>query len=190
MAQTAIYIDLLLKWNARVNLTGVRDPSEMVTRHFGESFFVARTLLRTGESSTVIDLGSGAGFPGMPMAMFAPAANVTLIESNTRKAAFLKEAVFALKLKNVAVFSGRAEDYRGQASLVVMRAVEKFERSLTLALSLVEAGGRIGLMIGDAQVEKAKALRPGLAWNEPIDMPSGQSRVLLVGTKVVKVERA
>src|SRR5262245_318576 len=78
LEQISIYIDLLLKWNSRVNLTAVRRPEEMVQRHFGESFFAAARLLRRESEESIIDLGSGAGFPGLPIAMFAPQAEVTL----------------------------------------------------------------------------------------------------------------
>ena len=92
LEQLQIYLDLLLRWNARVNLTAVRDPETIVTRHFGESLFAARILLRGGsEGVTLADVGSGAGFPGIPMKLFAPALQLTLIESHNKKAAFLRE---------------------------------------------------------------------------------------------------
>jgi 16S rRNA (guanine527-N7)-methyltransferase len=185
----SMYIDLLLKWNSRVNLTAVRKPEEMVQRHFGESFFVAARLLQPDDATSAIDLGSGAGFPGIPLAMFAPQARVTLIESNGKKAAFLNEAVRTLKLSNVTVFSRRAEDYSGQAQLVTMRAVEKFEKAAKVAVNLVEVGGRLALMIGAAQISAVEGISRNLAWQDGIPIPGGHSRVLLVGTKAVKVER-
>lgn len=188
LKQTSAYLDLLLKWNSRVNLTSVRKPKDIVTRHFGESFFVAGRLLRPGESLSVIDLGSGAGFPGLPMAMFSPHARVTLIESNSKKAAFLNEVIRTLGLTNATVFNGRGEDYAHKAQLLTLRAVEKFDQSLLLAAKLVESGGRLVLMIGTSQLEKAKALGLEFTWQAPIVVPVGHSRVLLVGTKIVKVE--
>ncbi|HEY6307213.1 MAG TPA: 16S rRNA (guanine(527)-N(7))-methyltransferase RsmG [Candidatus Angelobacter sp.] len=187
LSRTSTYIDLLLKWNAKVNLTAVRRPEEIVTRHFGESFFAATQLLAVSRPETVIDVGSGAGFPGLPLAMFAPAAQVTLIEANGRKAAFLNEAIAALELKNAKVVSQRAETYPGIANLVTMRAVEKFEKALPLALRLVGEGGRIALMIGSSQLATARALAGGVSWNEPLPVPGGHSRVLAVGTKLVNV---
>src|SRR5438270_2957358 len=127
---TSIYIDLLLKWNARINLTAVRDAEEIVTRHFGESFCAAGILRSQAVPQNAIDLGSGAGFPGIPLAISMPHIQVTLIESNQKKSTFLREVISALKLKNVAVFSGRGEDYPDQADLVTMRAVERFEKAL------------------------------------------------------------
>jgi 16S rRNA (guanine527-N7)-methyltransferase len=182
------YIDLLLKWNARINLTAIHEPKEIVQRHFGESLFTAKYLLEQSPVGTAIDLGSGAGFPGVPFALLAPDIQVTLIESQNKKATFLKELIFLLELKNVEVFSSRAENYLGTADLVLLRAVEKFEKALQLAMSLTAFGGRVGLMIGSAQVELARNLAPTMVWEEVVQIPSGHSRDILVGTKVVKVE--
>ena len=182
LAHTLMYLNLLQKWNSRINLTAVRRPQEMVTRHFGESFFAAQTLLAKGYTGTIIDLGSGAGFPGVPMAMSAPHAKVTLLESNGKKASFLNEVIRTLGLRNVVVFSRRAEEYPNSSSLVVMRAIEHFEASLVLASKLVEPEGRLSVMIGGAQVDKAISLVPRCKWEQPILVPESQSRILLVGT--------
>ena len=181
------YIDLLMKWNARVNLTAVRKPEEIVSRHFGESFFAAQYALSKGPVESVIDVGSGAGFPGVPFAMLAPDIPVTLIESNQKKTTFLRELIFSLELKNAKVFSDRAENYASSADLVTMRAVEKFDSTLPLALRLVEPAGRIMLMIGAAQAETAKNLSPEVEWGDPVRVPESDFRVLLIGNKA-KVE--
>jgi 16S rRNA (guanine527-N7)-methyltransferase len=183
----SMYIDLLLKWNARINLTAIRTPEEIVQRHFGESFFAADYVMSRRAVESVIDLGSGAGFPGVPFAMLAPAVQVTLIESNQKKATFLRELVFLLELKNVKVFSDRAEHYAQSAGLVTMRAVEKFSQALLLALQLANPGGQIALMIGSSQEAEARKLAQ-VEWSEPVTIPGGHSRILLVGTKMVKVE--
>ena len=188
LALTSIYIDLLLKWNARTNLTAVREPREMVTRHFGESYFAAE-ILRSYEPASLIDLGSGAGFPGIPIAISLPGIQVTLIESNQKKSTFLKEVIFALKLRNVSVFNGRAESYDRKAGLVTMRAVEGFERVLATAVALVEQKGGIALMIGEGQIVKARNLAQEVEWEDPVIIPGGHSRILLIGTKDAKVER-
>lgn len=126
--QTSTYIDLLLRWNARINLTAVRDPEEIITRHFGESFFLARHVfpkhpqeaplgfptLEPEPPATVVDLGSGAGFPGLPVKIWAPEIHLTLIESNHKKAAFLREVVRALTLTDVDVIAARAESIADQ----------------------------------------------------------------------------
>jgi len=181
--QVAQHLDLLVKWNAKTNLTAVRAPEEMVTRHFGESFFSAARLLAGEVPQVAFDLGSGAGFPGVPLAIYAPDVRVTLIESQNKKATFLKEAVRTLGLKNVAVHAGRAEDLAGKsrANLVTMRAVEKFADSATLAANLLQPEGRLALLIGAAQAEDARHLRPGLQWADPVAIPGGTTRILLVG---------
>jgi 16S rRNA (guanine527-N7)-methyltransferase len=182
------YIDLLLKWNVRVNLTAVRVPEEIVQRHFGESFYAANYVLSKKRVESMIDLGSGAGFPGVPFAMLSPDLQVTLIESNQKKATFLKELVLALGLTNAKVFSGRAESYVQSAELVTMRAVEKFDKALLLAQTLAQSGGQIVLMISSSQVETAKGVATETEWSEPVAVPGSHSRVLLIGTKSVKVE--
>lgn len=171
-----------------MNLTAVRVPEEIVQRHFGESFFAANHALSQRLVKSVIDLGSGAGFPGVPFAMLAPDVQITLIESNQKKATFLRELIYVLDLKNVNIFSERAEHYAQSAELVTMRAVEKFDKALPLALRLAEPGGQIALMVGSSQIVVARELTPHVDWSEPVVIPGGHSRVLLVGTKIVKVE--
>jgi 16S rRNA (guanine527-N7)-methyltransferase len=187
LCSISTYIDLLLKWNARINLTAIREPSEIVQRHFGESLFAAKSLLDQKLPHTAIDLGSGAGFPGVPFALLAPDVQVTLIESQQKKATFLKELVRALGLRNVNVFGARAEGYSRRADLVMLRAVEKFEQALRMAVSLTNDGGRIALMIGSGQVEAARKLAVEVIWNDAIKVPCSLSRELLVGIKAIKV---
>jgi len=180
----------LLRWNARINLTAVRDPEAMVTRHFGESFFTARQILRSREAGVgsqdfalhVIDLGSGAGFPGLPLKIYAPSLVLTLIESSQKKAAFLKEVVRALRLTDVDVFAGRAEEYSATARLVTLRAVERYEQALAVAARLVAPGGRLALLIGSPQAKRPSELLSGFAWWAPVAIPQSSARVLVVGT--------
>jgi 16S rRNA (guanine527-N7)-methyltransferase len=182
------YIDLLLKWNARINLTAIREPNEIVQRHFGESLFAAKYLLEQKQPQTAIDLGSGAGFPGVPFAMLAPDVQVTLIEAQQKKATFLRELVRVLNLKNVNVFDKRAESYPEIADLVMLRAVEKFEEALKMGIKLTKPGGTVALMIGSGQVELADKLSSEVGWGEPVQVPCSNSRALLVGVKSDKVE--
>ena len=111
------YIDLLIRWNARINLTAIRTEEEIVTRHFGESLFAARHLFprvaRAPSPASVsktkvhaprlIDVGSGAGFPGLPIKIWAPEIDLTLIESNQKKATFLREVTRQLTLMDINV---------------------------------------------------------------------------------------
>jgi 16S rRNA (guanine527-N7)-methyltransferase len=204
----SIYIDLLLRWNARINLTAIRDPEEIVTRHFGESLFASSRLLprsgataarpeqsrggppvgasapspQTRDPQCVVDLGSGAGFPGLPLKIWSPPAAVTLIESNHKKATFLREVIRALTLTSIDVFPNRAETYpKVSAGLVTLRAVEKFESTLPVAAGLLTPQGRLALLIGMPQTAIAHQALPTLIWSAPIPLPGSQSRVLLVG---------
>jgi 16S rRNA (guanine527-N7)-methyltransferase len=182
LAQIAAYAALLEKWNVRMNLTAVRDPEEIITRHFGESIFAARKLLTPPESpATAIDIGSGAGFPGLPLKIWVPALNLTLIESNQRKAVFLSEVVRTLNLSNVKVLAERAQQVSFPADLVTLRAVERFENILPVALKLTARPGRIALLIGDSQIPVAKSALPAVHWGGPLPLPLSQSRSLLVG---------
>jgi 16S rRNA (guanine527-N7)-methyltransferase len=164
LAKLKAYLDLLVKWNAKTNLTAVRDPQEMVTRHFGESLYAATKLASPDDApQSLIDFGSGAGFPGVPMSIYWPSAKVTLVESQNKKATFLKEVARTLPLPNVNVFSGRAEDLKDAcgvkqtADLVTMRAVDKFDSALPVAKSLVAPGGRLALLIGESDAKRIGA---------------------------------
>jgi 16S rRNA (guanine527-N7)-methyltransferase len=196
----SIYVDLLLHWNARINLTAIRQPEEIVTRHFGESLFAARHLFpartnvgadapvrpaeRSSASTRLIDIGSGAGFPGLPIKIWASDIDVTLIESNQKKATFLREATRSLTLTNINVFQGRAEDYPNPpADVVTLRAVEHFETILPIAVRLVAPGGCLVLLIGRAQLTQAHNLAPELVWIPPIPIPLSASRVLAIGVR-------
>ena len=181
----SIYIDILLHWNARINLTAVREPEEIVRRHFGESLFAARYLfpqVNDQPSLQIVDVGSGAGFPGFPMKLWVPQSRVTLIEANHKKATFLREVIRAITLMDIDVFAGRAEDYKGTlGDVVTLRAVEKFEAILEIVTGLVAPGGRLALLIGESQRQKAKDLKSSLQWSEAVSLPGSHNRVLLVG---------
>jgi 16S rRNA (guanine527-N7)-methyltransferase len=122
------YLDLLMKWNARTNLTAIRNPEEIVTRHFGESLFMARHL---GDCKTVLDYGSGAGFPGIPIQLSRPELSVTLAESQGKKNAFLREVIRELGL-DTKVWAGRVEAMSAERcfDLVALRAVDSMEVAL------------------------------------------------------------
>jgi 16S rRNA (guanine527-N7)-methyltransferase len=179
-----LYLDLLLRWNAKLNLTAVRDADRIVQRHFGESVFAAEQLLPASQQQgSVIDVGSGAGFPGLPLAMLRPQVNVALLEAHGKKATFLKEVVRTLKLTNVDVFFERAEQIQQQASLVTLRAVEKFSEVLPTAAALVANGGKLALLIGSAQIGSARELLPDWQFQPPVAIPHCESRVVLVGLR-------
>ena len=193
-AQLQAYLELLLRWNARINLTAVRDPEQIVTRHFGESLFAARVLRdagalasQAGVAPTLADVGSGAGFPGIPIKLMAPELPLTLIESQNKKATFLREVVRTLAIEGAEVYCGRADTWSSTAAIVTMRAVEKFEDVLPVVASLVAEAGTLCLLIGASQTRSAQAVlgrhwQPGTV--NPI--PDSVGRVVIMGKLTTK----
>lgn len=181
LAAFASYLDLLMRWNQRINLTAVRSPEEIVTRHFGESIFAAEQLLPSDVELEVCDVGSGAGFPGVPLKIVREKARVTLVEAHGKKATFLKEVVRATKLSEIRVAAVRAENLNQRFDLVTLRAVERFADVLPVAAKLVRPGGRIGLLIGSAQVSDAKQSVVNFTWREAEHIPQSNARVVLEG---------
>lgn len=179
LASVLVHLNLLTRWNQHMNLTALRTPEEMVLRHFGESLFAARTLFPRASQQDVFDLGSGAGFPGLPMKYWAPGLQLTLIEGQGKKATFLREVGRALHLTAFSVLNVRAEAVSQRATLVTMRAVEKFDHALLAASELLSPGGRLAILIGDAQREHALSLLPpGESTSHPL--PSSEQRILLI----------
>ena len=203
LARISMYIDILLRWNARINLTAIRDPEEMVTRHFGESLFAARHLFPhdsrietaaseqgrrggTAQSSPaalrLADVGSGAGFPGLPIKLWVPQIALTLIEFNYKKAAFLREVTRALTLTDVDIRNTRAEAVAPNTfDVVTLRAVERFESVLPFAAALVASSGRLALLIGASQQDQARASLPQFCWGTAVPVPGSRARILLIG---------
>ncbi|HLI64000.1 MAG TPA: 16S rRNA (guanine(527)-N(7))-methyltransferase RsmG [Terriglobales bacterium] len=181
-----LYLDLLLRWNARVNLTAIRDPEQIVTRHFGESLFAAKVLgLHDRSAITVADVGSGAGFPGIPMKLWVPQIELTLLESQNKKAVFLREVLRRLELERAVVFCGRAENWGRKAEVVALRAVERFEHVLPVAAGLTEPKGRLCLLIGSGQMDLARSLIGAeWTWREPLPVPRSTRRVVAVARRL------
>jgi len=297
LVQISTYIDLLLRWNARTNLSAIRTPEEIVTRHFGESLFAAQTLFSyegdpenelkdekrdqndgdtndkipreivilseakdpllaggasrpappphssraeasvppagpgqmtdkepsphptpspagTAENNLalqrrdpptqekrpvstpetphhlnanaarldLLDVGSGPGFPGLPIHLATPNLQTTLLESQQKKVAFLREVIRTLTLTNINVSPARAEDFPHAASTVTLRAVERFDRILPVAARLVAPQGRLTLLIAEPQRSRAEVALPNFTWHSPISIPNSTTRILLVGT--------
>jgi 16S rRNA (guanine527-N7)-methyltransferase len=199
------YINLLQRWNARINLTAIRNEEEIVTRHFGESLFAARHLFplcfpvpsvvkdfdvanvepRTAKDVTkVADVGSGPGFPGVPIKLWVLQISLTLIEPNHKKATFLRELARTLTLTDVDVRNARAETLKGISfDVVTLRAVERFQSILPTAADLVTPGGRLALLIGQSQLTQAQSLLPTLDWYPPIPIPHSEARALVVARR-------
>ena len=133
----------------------------------------------------VLDIGSGAGFPALPLKIWAPSIHLTLLESNHKKAVFLREVARALTLTNINVITGRAESARPgpdfpPADVVTLRAVEHFETILPQAVSFLAPKGTLALLITTPQIPQVLTLTK-LSWHPQISVPQSRSRVLLLG---------
>jgi len=174
-------LSLILRWNARVNLTAIRDEEGILTRHFVESITCARAL-PTG-IATLLDVGSGAGFPGIPIALCRPEIAVTLAESQGKKAAFLQEAVRVLGVA-AKVHSGRAEALTTQFDCVTLRAVEKMPQAVKATGWLVRPGGWMALMTTGKELDILKAAAGvEFTWAEPRQLLGGDDRLLALGAR-------
>ena len=142
-AALSTYLALLLRWNARTNLTAIRDPESIVRRHFGESLFAGACLAPHMDSAaTLLDFGSGAGFPGIPIQLLLPGLRVTLAESQGKKAAFLREAARSLGLRTE-VWAGRVEEMPPERrfTAVALRAVDRMPEAIVTARERVMPRG-------------------------------------------------
>lgn len=139
------YIELIAKWNSTHNLTSVRNPESMITRHMLDSLVILPHVSGPG----IVDVGSGAGFPGIPAALARPEWQVTLVESNQKKAAFLLQAVLELGLPNISVKQGRVEKIKleNKVDTVVSRAFSSLERFMSLSKHLSESNADHGRFI-------------------------------------------
>jgi 16S rRNA (guanine527-N7)-methyltransferase len=176
------YMSLLLKWNRTISLTTVTDPVEILRFHFGESIFAASTV--SLGKSRLADVGSGAGFPGLPLALIGPSLTVTLIESNTKKCAFLSEVVRELRLPNVTIFRGRMESLPIDSELfdfVAARAVGQFDELLAWSKEHIAAAGKVVLWLGEADSREI-SLKRDWDWARPALIPGSARRYLLVGS--------
>ncbi|MGB9456585.1 MAG: 16S rRNA (guanine(527)-N(7))-methyltransferase RsmG [Bryobacteraceae bacterium] len=166
------HYNLLVRWNRRLNLTAIRDLDEVIERHYCESIFLAARL--PASRLRIADVGSGAGFPGLPVAVCRPDCLVTLIESHQRKAVFLKEAARALP--NIRVVAGRAEQLHEQFDLAISRAVSY--QALSPSLKLLAP---VADLLGGAEGAPPEV---GFVWEPPIPMPWGKQRYLRIGHRV------
>ena len=141
--QLSTYLDLLLKWNARTNLTAIRDPEDIIRRHFGESLFAGLQLTnRIPSNASLLDFGSGAGFPGLPIQLLYPHLRITLAESQNKKASFLREAVRTLNLPTE-IWAARVDTLPANRrfDIVTLRAVDNMPQALADARPRVAPSG-------------------------------------------------
>jgi 16S rRNA (guanine527-N7)-methyltransferase len=181
----ADYVRLLLRWNEKVSLTTVTAPQEILTRHFGESLIGGR--MAQIKAGSLLDVGSGAGFPALPIAMLAPGIRETLLEPNVKKAAFLAEACRQLGLiDRVEVVRARLEEFAAREAVfdfVTSRAVRITPKFLEKCGELVADSGRVVLWLGQEDIAPVKGT-PGWIWGEPALIPGSERRFILWGRPV------
>jgi len=186
-AQFSAYLSLFLHWNARINLSSIREEEAILSRHFVESIVCAR-LLPTG-LKTLLDFGSGGGFPGIPIALLRPEIAVVLAESQGKKAAFLHEAVRTLGLGMRGKDKGRVEVHGGRAEVlvtrfdcVILRAVDHMQAAAKVAATLLVPKGILALMTTRAELTGLEAsIGEDWDWDDPVPLGEGDQRVLLIG---------
>jgi len=183
LEQLSLYLELLLRWNRRVNLTGLRDPRTIVRRLFGESLYLSRIVELRG---WLVDVGSGAGFPGLALKLVAPDLRLTLIEARQRKCAFLKEVVRECGFYAIDVVTERFERWlegrQGQemADLITTRAVKVDDTFLKRMATLLGGGGRAVFFTTSGYAGTIRDKGVGWMWREE-GIPLAPGSVILVG---------
>jgi 16S rRNA (guanine527-N7)-methyltransferase len=185
--QLLIYLDLLMRWNRHINLTAIRTEEGCVTRHFAETLYLARWAQLEGR---LLDIGSGAGFPGLALKIAFPSLAVTLLEPVAKKRAFLKEVARACQMEPVEVRGERLEDAVGHLlarsfEIVTSRAVGKIDRLLRDAVPLLTPGGRFCLWLTNEQGLRLAGAKLPVSWGKQVPIPLARQREIWVGTLAV-----
>jgi len=177
------YIEILLRWNEKISLTAIRDPLEILYRHFCESMYAAEAIPVQG--GRLADVGSGGGFPGLPLKIIRPDLRVFLVESNLKKATFLAEVVRELGLNDTQVLVRRYQELHEEIApldYVCSRALGEFPAFLDWAASDQIGAKQVILWIGARDLPEIQKISTW-DWGEPIQVPHSLRRLLLVGTK-------
>lgn len=183
VGQFEVYFSLFVRWNAKINLTSVRDEESILSRHLVESIACSRAL--PVGITTLLDFGSGGGFPGIPIALCRPEIAVTLAESQGKKAAFLQEAVRALGIP-AKVHAQRAELLATRFDCVTLRAVDRMAKAVAVAAGLVAPSGWLALMTTHGELaELQNAAGAGFSWSRTVQLPGGDERLLALGERSV-----
>ena len=177
------YTRILWVWNDKVNLTAIRDPLEILYRHFCESMF--GTTLLPVENCRLADVGSGGGFPGIPLKILRPDLQVFLVECNVKKATFMAEVVRELGLTDTRVMVSRYEELGEEMApldVVCSRALGDFGNFLAWAASPSVGAKRALLWLGGRDLEVVRAL-PDWTWSDPVAVPKSLQRYLALGSR-------
>jgi 16S rRNA (guanine527-N7)-methyltransferase len=186
VSQIQEYIKLLLAWNEKVNLTAIRDPLDILYRHFCESMYAAKIV--NLEQCRLADIGTGGGFPGLPLKILLPDMHLFLVESSVKKATFLAEVVRALTLSNASVLVSRYEELGEEIAPIdylCARALGEFAPFLRWAGSQNVDAKHVILWLGAADVAEVEKTG-GWQWQSPASVPQSLRRVILVGTKITE----
>src|SRR5260221_4980251 len=178
------YTKILWAWNDKVNLTAIRDPLEVLYRHFCESMFGAALLPM--ENCRLADVGTGGGFPGLPLKIIRPDLQLFLVESNVKKATFLAEVIRELGLTSARVLVSRYEELGEEVApldVVCSRALGNFPNFLAWAASSRVAAKQVLLWLGGRDLDEVRA-QPSWVWSEPISVPKSLQRFLLLGSRI------
>ena len=153
------YMNILIEWNKFMNLTGITEPEEVITKHFIDSLTV---LDKVNKNASIIDVGTGAGFPGIPIKIAFPETKVVLLDSLNKRIKFLNEVIEKLKLNNIETIHGRAEEYgrnknhREKYNIAIARAVAPLNILLEYLMPFVKVNGKCLCMKGSSSEEEIK----------------------------------
>lgn len=168
----SIHADNLLKWNDKINLTAITDPYQVALKHYVDSIYITKVI---SSHSTVLDIGSGPGFPGIPAKIMLPEAEFTLIDAVRKKVSFVKECIRMLKLRNIKAFHARAERFAGMPEfpgffdVVCFRAFSDLEACIKLAFPLLKEGGKLIAMKGSGYEKELMRIK-----DLKIQLPDGE----------------
>lgn len=178
------HYELLLRWNERINLTRIIEPEQAARFHYMESLYVGRFLVSS--IRRIVDVGSGGGFPGIPLAIAWPRIEVVAIEKDRRRAVFLWEVVRRLGLENVEVFCGRFEEYGPRDfDALLCRALERMVDRVSDLLSFAE-GCRQVFLFGGGDLQRAVERQVGSGWTwRPLAIPYARKRRILLLERVI-----
>ena len=189
------YMNLLIEWNEKINLTAIIEPNEIILKHFIDSITILKDIK---DGSTVVDVGTGAGFPGIPLSIMNPTLKITLVDSLNKRLIFLQEVINELDLKNVELVHARAEEfgrnkkYREKFDVATSRAVANLATLSEYLLPLVKINGKaISMKAGNAsqEIEDAKKAIKTLGGNinniEEFNLPQSDiGRTIIIIDKI------
>jgi 16S rRNA (guanine527-N7)-methyltransferase len=178
------YVDILQRWNQKLNLTSLASLSEILTVHFAESFFAARFLKEN--ESPILDVGSGAGFPALAIKLYRPELSFYLVESRKKKAAFLSTIKRELALEQVSILNKPLEECQPSDFVVLpealtMRGLGSAENLLRVGLELLAEQSKVFVFSTKSQIQSLTSRMTEIEWREPILIPWSRERVLVLG---------